>query len=420
MSAKKKTVFKGFDYMHCDDFARFLSDMAAKGWHFREWGVGLKFEKGEPEQVTYAIEVFSGASDNDMRPEPHTQEFAEYCEAAGWKLMDAKQKFCIFKKVDEQAVAMFTPEERVRNACKASISGTALALLILAAVNVALQWINFTMQFERYIFSGALLFTFCLWHAFLIGQSFKFIYVFYKKRQLSKKIKEGKDIYIGSNKEGRQFLSVKEVGELLLLLLLSFYFLHNRIDLIIVNAIIIFVTVLLAIILNKIRPDASTSVAIQSVVAISLLLVFFIYIAVLLADDNEMSNWTKDDLPLEVTDYRECTDTIESLDIYHDSTFLGNMDKYYIFMENDLVYYEVYESNHAWILDEIWKDVLDAKYNEDAVDCTTDWEAQLALRNKLGRYYIRYENKIFILSDDEDIYMTPEQIAIIRDTMDLR
>ena len=73
--------------MHCDDFAKYLSDMAAKGWHFVEWGAGLKFEKGESEQVVYAVEVFQKASENDLRPEPNTQEFAEYCEAAGFQLL---------------------------------------------------------------------------------------------------------------------------------------------------------------------------------------------------------------------------------------------------------------------------------------------------------------------------------------------
>ena len=95
MGKTKKTTFKVFDYMHCDDFARYLERMAAKGRHFKEWGAGLKFEKGEPKQVNYAVEVFTKASETDLRPEPNTQEFAEYCEAADWKLVDAKQKFCI-------------------------------------------------------------------------------------------------------------------------------------------------------------------------------------------------------------------------------------------------------------------------------------------------------------------------------------
>ena len=102
-----RTTFKAFDYMHCDDFAKYLERMAAKGWHFKEWGAGLKFEKGESRQVIYAVEVFTQANETDLRPEPKTKEFAEYCEAAGWKLVDAKQKFCIFQKVDENAVEKY-------------------------------------------------------------------------------------------------------------------------------------------------------------------------------------------------------------------------------------------------------------------------------------------------------------------------
>ena len=155
MSSNKKTVLKGFDYMHCDDFAKYLEDMAAKGWHFEEWGAGLKFEQGEPEQATYAVEVFTKASENDMRPEPQTEEFAEYCEVAGWKLVDAKQKFCIFKKVREDAVALFTPKERVENAFKGAVSGTAVMLLVLYGVNALLQWINIISFFEDYIFASS-------------------------------------------------------------------------------------------------------------------------------------------------------------------------------------------------------------------------------------------------------------------------
>ena len=131
MSAKCKTVLKGFTYMHCDDFAKYLSNMAAKGWHFKEWGAGVKFEKGEPEEAVYAVEVFTKASENDLRPEPNTQEFAEYCEAAGRKFIDAKQKYCIFKKVDENALELFTPEERVTNAFKGTVSGSYLLLFFL-------------------------------------------------------------------------------------------------------------------------------------------------------------------------------------------------------------------------------------------------------------------------------------------------
>ena len=68
MSTDKKTVFKHFRYLRCDDFATYLEQMAANGWHLESWGAGLKFNRGEPEQTTYAVEVFSEATEYDTRP----------------------------------------------------------------------------------------------------------------------------------------------------------------------------------------------------------------------------------------------------------------------------------------------------------------------------------------------------------------
>ena len=118
MGKNKKTVLKSFDYLHCDDFASYLEEMARTGWHFREWKAGLVFERGEPKESTYAVEVFIDGSEFDTRPEVHTQEFAEYCEVAGWKLIDAKRKFCIFKKIRDDAVDILTDQERLCNIAK--------------------------------------------------------------------------------------------------------------------------------------------------------------------------------------------------------------------------------------------------------------------------------------------------------------
>ena len=178
MRAKRRTVLKGFDYMHCDDFARFLMDMAEKGWHFKEWGVGLKFEKGEPEQVVYAVEVFTKASENDMRPTPNTQEFAEYCESAGWKFIDAKQKYCIFKKIDKNAVDLFTSEERVINAFKGTLSGSAWLLFFLYGLNAFMQWERLSHSFENVIFTSGFLFSLSVWNVLFLWQLLTFIHAF--------------------------------------------------------------------------------------------------------------------------------------------------------------------------------------------------------------------------------------------------
>ena len=115
----KRHIFRSFPYTRSDDFAAWLSEMAAKGWVFEGFGAGLIFEKGEPQEITYAVNTFLPGSEMDTRPEPQAEEFAEYCRAASWELVDAKKRFCVFKRVKEDAVPILTEEEMVENAARA-------------------------------------------------------------------------------------------------------------------------------------------------------------------------------------------------------------------------------------------------------------------------------------------------------------
>ncbi len=417
MSAKRKTVLKGFDYMHCDDFAKYLSDMAAKGWHFVEWGVGLKFEKGEPEQVVYAVEVFPRASENDVRPEPDTQEFAEYCEAAGWKLIDAKQKFCIFKKIKQDATELFTPEERVNNALKGTFSGPTIALLVLYGLNAVLRWSNLATMFENNIFSGSFFFGISVWTVLLIEQLMIILYAFCKSRKLKKKIRAGEKIHIGNCQDGKYHINIKDISVILLIVLLMYYFyLMERTSGIILNAMIVIGTFGLAVIINKIRPERDMNIIIQIVFGI-VLMIFILFSAMISFMDNEENEL----VPLTITDYRECDGVVEDTSIYEESNFLGSKSTYYVLGEKESIYYDVYKSEYTWALDKIWEDEINGKkYNEGIADCTADWDAKMALRNKIGTYYVRYEDSILVLSEDEDVYLSEEQIDIILDKLGLR
>lgn len=113
----KKQVRKHFSYTQCDDFAAYLQEMSRKGFHFTEWKGGLVFEKGEPEDVTYQVEVFADGEEIDQRPSQDTEEYRDYCAAAGWKFLDGKARFCIFRKEAEDAPDILAPEERIRNIC---------------------------------------------------------------------------------------------------------------------------------------------------------------------------------------------------------------------------------------------------------------------------------------------------------------
>lgn len=107
-----RRVFLSFHYHECDEFVAYLTEMAAKGWAFRYWGLGLVFERCEPCRTEYAVTVFERTGNEVMRGHPLTEEYSEYCEQAGWQFVDAKYHFCIFKKVREDAIPIETTEDR--------------------------------------------------------------------------------------------------------------------------------------------------------------------------------------------------------------------------------------------------------------------------------------------------------------------
>lgn len=419
MSAKMKTVLKRFDYMHCDDFAKYLSDMAAKGWHFKEWGAGLKFEQGQPESAMYAVEVFSKASENDMRPEPKTQEFAEYCEAAGWEFIDAKQKFCIFKKIEESAVEMFTPKERVVNAFKGMTSGSAILSLVIYGAYALLQWIDTINNFERYIFSNVLLLPFFAGNILFLSQVCRFIYAFWKKNRLIQAIKKGEEVYLGNCKDSKLHIYMQDIyGGILIVLFMAYMMMIGKIEFVLVYVIAIAILMIFSIVIAKMRPDSYTNF--KSQIIFGLVFVVTLIPATIIISDNDNDMLQKDKLPLQISDYREFNEEIENVDIYHDGNPLGSRETYYILSKENCVRYYIYRTEHAWILDKIWETALDARFNEGAVDCTTDWTAKKAVRNKLGTYYVRYNNSILVFSDDEDIYLSSEQIDIICEKLNVK
>ena len=103
----KKVVLRNFRYCDCDAMALFLEKMAVKGWHFASWRVGMVFERGEPRRESYAVEVFPNGSEMDLKPSEDAQEYAQYCREAGWELVDSRRKFCIFRRIKEDAAPIW-------------------------------------------------------------------------------------------------------------------------------------------------------------------------------------------------------------------------------------------------------------------------------------------------------------------------
>ena len=421
MDKTKKTTFKVFDYMHCDDFAKYLERMAAKGWHFKEWGAGLKFEKGEPEQVTYAVEVFNKAKETDLRPEPNTKEFAEYCEAAGWKLVDAKQKFCIFKKVDENAVDILTPEERVENSWKATYSFSAFLLLVLYGINMALQFRNlFGPMFSYSIFSTLSLFNVSVWTFLFLTQLMKFVSAVTVKMKLLKQIKSGREIYIGTNKEGKKRWNGHTFSVMILMMLcLIMLVMLEDTRLVIYYVFLMVGTFAFVTILAKARPDAETNMIIQVVFTIVYMFLIILIPFMIFTNDREKRN-NIENVPLTISDYKEGLEDTDDISISLNKNILGSKEHYWVYGEEESISYEIYRSKHSWILNRIWEDEADKKQNENKTDYTNAWEADIAFRNEIGDYYVRYEDSILIFYEDMENELDSGQISIIRDRLELR
>ena len=299
-------------------------------------------------------------------------------------------------------------------------AASAIVLWVLYGINAGLQWMNILSFFERNIFSASFLFNFSVWNLLFVGQGCKFLYTLYVKGKLKKALRQGRNVYIGTREDGKFRIGMRGIYVLLLVALLSGYLIMlGEMTAVVFNLGIVVVTLGLGFLLAKFRPDSSTNVGIQIVFVMVLFVVIVVAAFSINNHEDEDLALLKDELPLQFSDYREFTGEIEDISIYYDENIFGSSGTYFIFTE-DSVYYDIYRTEHEWILDKLWKDGMKPLYNLEGVDCTKEWGAKQAFRNKVGRYFVRYDDVILVLSENEDVYLTAEQIEIIRDKLDLR
>ncbi len=420
MTKNVKTVFRNFDYLHADDFAKYLEEMAAKGWHFKSWGAGLKFERKAPEEVRYAVEIFSGADDSDYRANPKTEEFAEFCEAVGWEFVDAKRKFCIFKQVREEAVEIQTDEERLKNILKGIFAGDVIWLLMWSFSLIRDCMGIFGASFGYGIFSKSawLGLAFCLvWWLLTLGS---LIYKLSWKLKKEKELKEGKKLYFGTGtSKGRKDGTVPLMKELgFLFLTISLYFFGHKVFFFIMLS---FMAALYIydFVMNKLRPDSNHVEVVQGFMMVGIVFLYLTIIVYNMSADRVKPPVTQ--APLVISDYETCEDRIESIKEYKDENWLGSRMSYILSYEPaNYLMYEVYHTGEDWILKRIWEEKTDAAWFKEAVACDGLWGAKEAYVHD-GDYYVLYEDAILFLSRKADAgLLTKEQVQRIQDKLDLR
>lgn len=414
MARTKKTVLKGFDYRNCDDFAAYLNHMARQGWHFKEWRAGLVFEKGEPADDFYAVEVFSKQDESDTRPLPETREFAEYCEAAGWQFVDAMRKFVIFKRIREDAVPIMTDEERFEAISRASGQsvwrwlGVSLAWCIM-------QFLEFRSGFKYSIFRNRELIVAGTWFLLFILAAVRALQFLFWKRQCVRRMDRGLTLFFGRDASdkwdswlylsilGFQTVSLACIGE-------------GWSSLIILG--MAAALVLMGFLIARFRPDATVSAIIQTLGG------FAIFIAALTAftitgQSEKQLDLTAVEPPVVYADIWEDPGKPENVYSKQYESAFGSWNICSLDYADAELYYEVFHSDYDWVLDEVWQGILKGRATREGADCTELWDAEVAILSTADYYKVRYENTILDIRCDRHP-LTEADIAAIIEAFGLR
>ena len=411
MAGKCKTVRKGFDYHRCDDFAAYLNHMARQGWHFKQWRTGLVFEQGKPENSVYCVEVFSGGSEYDTRPEPQTEEFAEYCEAAGWKMIDARRKFVVFKRVREDAVPIMTDEERFENISRAE-SPDIWRTFALPLAWCGMKVFEFCSSFEFRIFSNVDLFFMLFWAALLLLAVLHCAEFLLWKFRCRRRIHEEKPLFFG---RGRQNFSGKWYSILrnsLLFAALGFFLLMGQSVTVLILLAIAAAMWLMGYLIARFRPDADTNAAIQ--VLFSGVLIFFLLASTpFLGQTGNLGFYDVMEPPLTYADMGIDLELTEIRYSRVQESFFGNKRYANLDYGDEYLFYSIYHTEYDWVMDKLWEEETQGKANEAREYCTDAWDALEAYRNGAGAYLVRYEDDLWIISLSLEEPLTQDQIDAV-------
>lgn len=414
---ERKRVLKNFRYRECDAFAGYLSEQARQGWHFKEWRLGLVFEKGEPAVVEYIVEVFPEGAEMDTKPARDTEEYAEYCEAAGWKLVDSKRKFCIFRKEKPDALPIVTPEERFCNVKNAEWKLWIYSYMGMLCVT-ALDWFQFwKLNFKRWIFNDVMIFVLFAVTLFALFSVLDLISVRITMGRKKRQLEAGEIPVYGRKLHGHVnwrwgWSIICGIAVCILAYREGFQ-----------NIIIVFVAfagviALISMIIELRRPARADHWMIQFGESGLLLLVLLIMIVAMLADQPTQSdlrdNASLQEFPLIQTDYREIDGSVDFTDIGELDGIFGS-ERYcavvYVLdksgedsedAETDWLSYDIYRTQYPWILQKMWSEEINGLTAEEAT-APDAWGAVAAYCNENGYYRILYPDTMILLSAEEKL-----------------
>ena len=432
-----KRVFKYYRYIESDAFAQYLHEMSLKGWHFKEWKFWLEFEKGESQDIEYAVEVFPKGSEMDVKPGMDAEEYAEYCRAAGWELVDGRRRFCIFRKISEITLPIVTEEERFSNICRAEWRWCLLSLLTTGVV-YGTSAVRFTgSAFVIMLFSNAILFTLLTLALLPVYEVLQCIGMAVWQVKAWRKIRRGQRPVYGKRREMYVLYAIM----ILMLARLTFVWGSEGTA---GSAVVlwIWIGIIMAVLAGLwfYRPSRRENWVLQLVAGLGIGIILFGGLSASLTGgsmDREEMLSAAQKLPLVLTDYSRTDEEITFSYYEERSSILGTMLSGTIeygyppeegggaFEEQERLSYTVYRTDIPWLLDQVWQEEIKAG-NLEEYDWVVEagkgyekWGAEEVLRREWedNSLYVRYEDAVL------NLYTTKlpkgEQIDIVREKLGL-
>ena len=432
-----KRVFKYYRYIESDAFAQYLHEMSLKGWHFKEWKFWLEFEKGESQDIEYAVEVFPKGSEMDVKPGMDAEEYAEYCRAAGWELVDGRRRFCIFRKISEITLPIVTEEERFSNICRAEWRWCLLSLLTTGVV-YGTSAVRFTgSAFVIMLFSNAILFTLLTLALLPVYEVLQCIGMAVWQVKAWRKIRRGQRPVYGKRRE----MYVLYAFMILMLAGLTFVWGSEGTA---GSAVVlwIWIGIIMAVLAGLwfYRPSRRENWVLQIVAGLGIGIILFGGLSASLTGgsmDREEMLSAAQKLPLVLTDYSRTDEEITFSYYEERSSILGTMLSGTIEYgyppegggavgeEQERLSYTVYRTDIPWLLDQVWQEEIKAG-NLEEYDWVVEagkgyekWGAEEVLRREWedNSLYVRYDDAVLNLYATE--LPEEEQIDIVREKLEL-
>ena len=360
--------FVSFRYIERGAFAEYLHRMSLKGWHFAGWKLGMVFGRGEPEDIVYDVEIFSEAREKDLRPVEETEEYAEYCRAAGWEFIDANRKFCVFRKVSEDAVPIVTEEERVEEIWKAEGKRLIFPTIIfgLFALDSSVNAVKTGL--ENWIFSDLSLFVLMILPAYFLENILQWVFTLKWYLTGKKRISSGKPVRYGLRIGYRIWNAF--VYAALAVLIIGLYSLGMYKTAVVALAMWVFFGVLQAA-ENYFRPGRKNGKRIRTIGCVSCIAISFLLLAF---------------VP-ENTSYKEINHSI--LGSTEEGSFLlADSEE----GEDVQFSYYLYRTDYPWIADLVWT----SQKREDG-DMGWSSEGNLRIYRAAGQRTIRCKDAVLVL-----------------------